>query len=187
MKSWLVMMALVIVYLSLLMGVCDAGWIYDVTGVMAPTLVNESAVSFTGELEFPNDIVDEGTLRLNLTNEFDLITGDPITREIPFSFEANSDIPMGMRMFFGTWDEQPFSMMWYDWDSDASLDYASFDLRSKGWDSMSIGLHDYQLGTLTSITNAREMPQVNEPGGLALLVIGLCGIIGYMRPRTSTQ
>ena len=187
MKAWLVMMSCVIVYLIILMSTCEAGWIYNVEGVMVPTLSNETAVSFSGELEFLDETVEEGFLRLNLTNETDPETDDPITREASFNLQSSLFDPIGVRTFAGDWDEQPFTMSWYNWEPAEVVDFSNYDLRDQGWDSMSIGFTDYPLGTITGLSNPREVPPVNEPQGLALLVVGFCAVAGFLRPRTSNQ
>lgn len=161
-----------------------AGWIYDVDGIMAPAIGNPVSASFTGEIEFPTDLSTHGELRINLTNEFDLNTGDPIIRTAPFEMSANLSDPIGTRIFNGTWDEQPFAMQWMDWEQTANESFDSGALTDGGgWDAIGIGFHDYPLGSITAMYNQREVPQVNEPAGLALAAMGGIFLLGMLRHR----
>lgn len=179
--QWLITVAVVTAVL-LVASIADAGWIYDVDGIMTPTLVNPVSTSFTGTITFDEQTTDTGSLRITLTNEFDPDSGDPIYRDAPFSMVSNVTEPIGVRSFAGTWDEQPFTMNWFDWDSDVASEFASFDLTDgAGWDSWQIGFHDYQLGSMTAV---RSPVFVNEPAGAALLVIGVVVAIGVLRERT---
>jgi hypothetical protein len=183
MKSWIVMWLFVIASLLAMTSIVDAGWIYDVEGITGPTLVNSVSTSFRGEVEFP-DLSTEGELRISLDNEQDPVTGDPIVRIAPFSMAANMMTPIGTRLFYGEWDNQPFSMLWLDFDGTAATDFLAMNLEDGGeWDAWGVGFHDYQLGTFTSISNGREVPQVNEPGGLVLALIAGMGLLGTMRRR----
>lgn len=182
---WTVLLALAVLFAaSFLGGSAHAGWIYDVTGIMAPTLANPVSASFTGELEFPGDLATEGELRISMTNEFDVVTGEPVIRTAPFSMSANVGAPVGTRLFAGTWNETPFAMQWMDFQATAQNSFDASGLTGGGdWDAFGIGFVDYQLGSFTSITNRRETPQVNEPAGMALGLIGLMALVGLVREK----
>lgn len=182
MKMWLGIWGYVLAMLAIGVATVDAGWIYDVKGVMAPTLENPVSASFTGELEFPGDLSTEGSLRISLTNEVDPITQEPIVRETQFEMVNNGISPIGIRLFFGVWDNEPFAMQWMDWESTAALDFGAANLENGGnWDAIGIGYHDYQLGSISEVYNRRETPQVNEPGAIVLFLIGGIAAVGYLR------
>lgn len=182
--QWLWMVLACVAVLAVLMNVSDAGWIYDVEGVMAPTLANPTSVSFVGELEFPGELATEGELRVSLTNEFDLVTGEPVIRSAPFSMSANIGGPIGTRLFQGNWDTTPFAMQWMDFDALAQNSFDASALTGGGeWDAFGIGFVDYQLGSITSMTNRRETPQVNEPAAVVLFLIGGLALTGLAREK----
>lgn len=185
--QWLltILLALAVMFAaSFLGGPAYGGWIYDVEGIMAPTLANPVSASFVGELEFPGELATEGELRINLTNEFDLVTGEPVIRTAPFAMSANIGAPIGTRLFAGTWNETPFAMQWMDFQATAQNSFDASSLTDGGdWDAFGIGFVDYQLGSFTSVTNRRETPQVNEPAGMALGLIGLLALIGLVREK----
>jgi hypothetical protein len=185
-KQWILTILAATAYLVVLSQVANAGWLYDVEGIMAPTLANPVSASFTGEIEFPTDLATEGELRISLTNEFDEDTGDPIVRTSVFAMSANIGAPVGTRLFQGTWNEQPFAMQWMDFDAEAQNDFSSITLENGGeWDAWGIGFPDYQLGSITQVYNGRETPQVNEPAALALLAVGGMFSLGILRGKAA--
>ena len=184
---WTILLALAVIFAaSYLGGDANAGWIYDVQGVMAPTLANPVSASFVGELEFPGELSTEGELRIGLTNEIDPETNEQIIRTAPFTMSANIGAPIGTRLFQGTWNETPFAMQWMDFQATAQNSFDASALTGGGdWDAFGIGFVDYQLGSFTAVTNRRETPQVNEPGALVLALVAGLGLIGYVRERSA--
>jgi hypothetical protein len=181
----LCVLAFLLVYSWIGGGIANAAWMYDVSGVMAPTLENPVSASFTGEMEFTGETSTEGVMRISLTNEIDEVTQEPIVRESSFAMAANLSQPVGQRIFNGIWNDQPFLMQWLDYDNDAELDFLADNVDEAGWDAMAISFPDYQLGTVFSLTNGRTPPQVNEPAALALLAVGGVLSLGIVRAKTS--
>jgi hypothetical protein len=164
---------------------CDAGWMYDVEGIMAPTLENPASSSFDGELEFTSENAIEGFLRISLHNEVDPETQELVVREATFAMDANLSTPIGQRIFSGVHNEEPFLMQWLDYNDNAELNFASMEVDTAGWDAIGISFVDYQLGTITALLNGREVPQVNEPAAMSLLAFGGLFVLGLLRAKKS--
>lgn len=168
----------VVLYLALGYATVGAGWIYDVQGVMSPTLANPVSASFAGEIEFPGDTTDTSILRIELTNEWDIV------REVQFTQVSNTNLPIGARSFLGQWDDSPAELRWLDFDGSAASDFSSMGLADGGgWDAWQLSFADYQLGSIFSITNPRETPSVPEPGGALMAAIGVLVVIGLWCER----
>jgi len=156
--------------------------IYDIDGVFAPSFVNQDTPSFTGEMTFPNDVVNDvtGWLQLETEAEPRYFTSS-MALNLPGSLFQPWDTRLyaGLTDFPGAEEQRVFTMFLVDYDQTAGnvLDATMLD-EGGGWDAWAISLPDYPVGSLRIM---QPTVAVNEPAAMALLAIGAVIAIGMFR------
>lgn len=154
----------------------NAETIYDISGTFAPSLKTSATSDFAGLMIFPDDVVNNGVLRITLAAE------PEITREAPFAMSLNLPgslfQPWDTRLFAGQWNLEPFTMITVDYDQTAGNDLSALTLDQAGWDGWLVSFPDWPAGTIYSMAPA---PAVNEPAGLALLAVGAIILLAFVR------
>lgn len=176
-RQWLLTVLAVVATLFALSKMVDAGTIYDIEGVFAPSLLNKVPTNFVGKMEFPGDTVEIGVLKLELTDAPSLI------REVPFSMTANTPgnplQPWDSRLYQGLYEEKPVVMFSLDFDQLAGGNLLSDALdNGGGWDVWSVSFLDYTAGSISEMV---KVVPVNEPAALALAAIGFVLVVGMAR------
>lgn len=174
-KQWVLTILAVAAVLTVA-SLLPAGQIYSINGEFGKSFVNDKPAVFSGSLIFPTDTVEVG--RLNLQ-----IEGEPLLREADFvmtmNLPGNMMMPWDTRLFSGTYEDEPWTMLALDYDMEAGTILDSSLLQDGGgWDAWMVSFPDWTAG---SINYMNTMPQVNEPSAMALAAFGGVVLFGMLR------
>lgn len=171
-----------LVVLLSLARLAPAEMIYDVTGVAAPSFVNDVSASYVGQFVFPDDTVGHIDGWVEFTNEPDLQR--TISLDMTLNLPGSVFQPWDTRLYAGVstvpWSEdvQPMTMLLVDYGVGPGSSLSALDLEGGGgWDGWAPSFVDYPVSSLTGMS----LHQVNEPAGIVLWLIGVVAIVGVGR------
>ncbi len=177
-KQWLLTLAAVAAVLFAVSRL-DAAWLYEIEGEFAPSFVNSATAEFEGTMLFPTDSVTPVTVELIISGE-----AEPriIQQDMSLNLPRTALQPWDTRLYAGMDSEAEYAtMVLVNYGPDANVGtnlLAELLDEGGGWDGWAISLHDYSVGSISS------MHQVNEPAAYALLVLGAVIVAGMSRNGT---
>lgn len=164
----------IIGFLTVWSQMANAASIYDIDGLFAPSLKYTASSNFTGKVTFPGPTVQSGVLEV-------VLAADPATTRVaPFNMALNLPgtmfQPWDTRLFAGSYEGAPFTMLALDYDQTAglTLDSGALD-QGGGWDAWLVSFNDWPAGSIA------HMAQVNEPSAMALGAVAFVFLLGFLR------